>query len=76
MDKENKEEKLSFEDSMKRLEEIANELEKDDLTLDESIAKFEEGMKLSKDCKEMLTSAEKKITILVGDKEENFTAEE
>jgi len=33
-------------------------------------------MKLSKDCKEMLTSAEKKITILVGDKEENFTAEE
>lgn len=62
----------TFEDSMKRLEEIANELEKDDLTLDESIKKFEEGMKLSKECKKMLNEAEKKITILIGDKEEEF----
>lgn len=69
--KENKKE-ISFEDAMKRLEEIANELEKDDLTLDESIAKFEEGMELSKKCKEMLDSAEKKITILIGNKEEDF----
>ena len=66
------EKEITFEDAMKRLEEIANELEKDNLTLDESIAKFEEGMNLSKKCKEMLDSAEKKITILIGNKEEDF----
>lgn len=66
------EKEIKFEDAMKRLEEIANELEKDDLTLDDSIAKFEEGMNLSKKCKQMLDSAEKKITILIGNKEDEF----
>ena len=42
---------LTFEESMEKLEEIANELEKNDLSLDESIKKFEEGMKISKHCK-------------------------
>ena len=64
--------KNNFEDSMKRLEEIANDLENDELTLDEAVSKFEEGMKLSKKCKELLEEAEKKITVLVGDKEEEF----
>lgn len=66
------EKEIKFEDAMKRLEEIANELEKDDLTLDDSIEKFEEGMNLSKKCKQMLDSAEKKITILIGNKEDEF----
>lgn len=69
-------EKLTFEESMERLEGIAKELEKDNLSLDESIAKFEEGMKLSKDCKEMLSNAEKKITILIDGKEEDFIPKE
>lgn len=72
MKEENNEKEIKFEDAMKRLEEIANELEKDDLTLDDSIAKFEEGMNLSKKCKQMLDSAEKKITILIGNKEDEF----
>ena len=72
MKEKNNEEEIKFEDAMKRLEEIANELEKDDLTLDDSIAKFEEGMNLSKKCKQMLDSAEKKITILIGNKEDEF----
>ena len=54
---------LNFEDAMKQLEEIANELEKNDLDLDTSVKKFEEGMKLSKQCSEMLENAEKKISI-------------
>lgn len=69
-------EKLNFEESMEKLEGIAKELEKEDLSLDESIAKFEEGMKLSKDCKEMLTNAEKKITIMIDGKEEDFIPKE
>ena len=36
----------SFEENMKKLEQIATELEKGDLDLDTSVAKFEEGMKL------------------------------
>lgn len=72
MKEKNNEKEIKFEDAMKRLEEIANELEKDDLTLDDSIAKFEEGINLSKKCKQMLDSAEKKITILIGNKEDEF----
>ncbi len=59
------EKEISFEDNMKKLEEIANELEKGNLDLDESVSKFEEGMKLSKECSEMLEKAEKKITMLI-----------
>ena len=56
---------MSFEETMKRLEEIAVELEKNDLDLDTSVARFEEGMKLSQQCSKMLENAEKKISILV-----------
>ena len=61
---------LNFEDAMKQLEEIANELEKNDLDLDTSVKKFEEGMKLSKQCSEMLENAEKKISILINNNDE------
>lgn len=70
----------SFEKNMSNLENIVTELEKGDLNLDESIAKFEEGIKISKECNKILEEAEKKITILLekdGDvKEENFISEE
>lgn len=65
-------EELTFEEAMKKLEEIANNLEKDDLTLDESVKKFQEGMELSKKCKETLDKAEKKITILIDGEEKDF----
>lgn len=68
--------KIDFEESIKKLEEIANELEKDDLTLDESVEKFEKGMTLMKACKSMLDDAEKRITILLGDQEQEFSPEE
>ncbi len=58
-------EDINFEKAMENLEQIANELEKGDLDLDSSVAKFEEGMKLSKKCSEILENAEKKITILL-----------
>ncbi len=71
---------MNFEESIIKLEEIANELENGDLSLEESLTKFEEGMNLSKKCNEIIENAEKKITILLeknGEiKEENFTAEE
>ena len=76
-------EDINFEDAMKKLEEIANELEKGVLTLDESVKKFEDGINLSKKCNDFLDTAEKKITMLInnGDngneiKEENFIPKE
>lgn len=71
---------LNFEKNMSDLENIVTELEKGDLNLDESISKFEEGIKISKQCNKILEDAEKKITILLekdGEvKEENFVSEE
>ena len=74
--KENK----SFEEMMQDLEKIAKDLEGGELSLDESVKKFEEGMEISKECSEILENAEKKISILVKDsddniKEENFEVE-
>lgn len=66
------EKKKTFEESMEELEKIAKELENENLTLDESIEKFERGMKISKECKETLDKAEKKITILLNDEEKDF----
>ena len=70
----------SFEKNMSNLENIVTELEKGELNLDESISKFEEGIKISKQCNKILEDAEKKITILLekdGEvKEENFVSEE
>ena len=69
------EEKASFEENMKKLEEIAVELEKGDLDLDTSVKKFEEGMKISKECSEMLEKAEKKITMLIKGDDGELTEE-
>lgn len=59
-------ENLNFEETIKKLELIVNELEKGNLSLDESVKKFEEGIKLSKLCNEFLNNAEKKINILIN----------
>lgn len=66
-------EENNFEKSMENLENIVTELEKGELNLDESVKKFEEGMKIAKQCNNILENAEKKITILLeknGDFEE------
>lgn len=70
MSTENKE--LNFEETMQGLEKIVQELEKGDLNLDDSINKFEEGMKLSKSASEYLEKAEKKITVLINDGDNNI----
>ncbi len=72
--------KANFEENMNKLETIVADLEKGDLNLDDSVKKFEEGIKISKECNEMLEEAEKKITILLQkeDKieEKEFTTED
>ena len=70
---------LNFEESMKKLEEIAVQLEKGDLNLDQSVEKFEEGIAISKKCNKLLEEAEKRITLLIQEdgevKEKDFVQE-
>lgn len=56
--------KKSFEESLKELETIVSKLESGELSLEDSLARFELGTKLYKECKEELNIAEKKIAIL------------
>jgi len=56
--------KIKFEEAMANLEEIVRQLEGGNLTLDESIASYEEAVKLVRVCNERLEAAENKIRIL------------
>jgi exodeoxyribonuclease VII small subunit len=58
-------ESLSFEDSYAKLEQVIQRLEDGDLTLDESVALYEEGMQLAKHCGRQLDDAEIKISELL-----------
>ena len=55
------EKKLTFEQSMERLDEIVSILEENDRPLDETIALFEEGLKLIKSCDDQLKAFEQKV---------------
>ncbi|TGN18713.1 exodeoxyribonuclease VII small subunit [Leptospira idonii] len=54
----------TFEDALKELEEIAEKLEKGQLSLEDSIKAYERGMELKKVCSDRLTEAEAKIEFL------------
>jgi len=71
----------SFEELLTKLEEITSKLEKEEnISLDESMKLFEEGIQISKKCNQQIEEAEKKITILIRQndeiKEENFIQDE
>lgn len=60
---------LKFEASLTRLEALVQKLEQGDLSLEESLKVFEEGVRLSKNCTKILNDAEKKVEILISQKE-------
>jgi exodeoxyribonuclease VII small subunit len=57
--------KKKFEEALQELETIVQRLEDGNLTLDESLSLFEEGIKLSRLCSQRLEEAEKKVEILL-----------
>lgn len=61
---------VSFEENMKQLDGIVKKLESGELTLEEMLSSFEEGIKLSKICNQQLTEAEGKVNILLKNGEE------
>jgi len=59
---------LKFEEALKKLEKIVEDLEKGDLTLDEALKRYQEGIELSRSCSARLESAKKKIDVLSRNK--------
>jgi len=60
--------KISFEEQMSRLEEIVDILDEGNVSLDEMLSIYEEGMKLSQDMREFLEKAEQKIIDITAKK--------
>ncbi|HDS17269.1 MAG TPA: exodeoxyribonuclease VII small subunit [Proteobacteria bacterium] len=59
--------KPSFEESMKKLEEVVGRLEGDEVSLEDSLKLFEQGVKLMRFCHLRLNEVEEKVRILVVD---------
>jgi exodeoxyribonuclease VII small subunit len=60
---------------LKRLEEIVDKLESEELSLDQSLKLFEEGVKLAEACGRRLDDAEKKVTLLLKDRDQKLVQE-
>ncbi len=65
----------TFEESLKQLEKIVDQLERGDLPLEESIRLFEDGVKLSSVCKQELDTAEAKVQMLMKERDGSMRAE-
>jgi len=61
--------KEKFEEALNKLEKIVSKLERGDIPLEESLKLFEEGVRLSRFCNQKLDEAEKRVEILMKDKE-------
>ena len=64
---------MNFEESLERLEEITAKLESQDISLEDSLKMFEEGIKLSRFCEKKLTEAEQKLEILKSEDINQFS---
>ncbi len=59
----------SFEEQLAELEKVVDQLERGDLTLEDSVGLFERGMQLSEACKGQLATAESRIQVLLNPRE-------
>lgn len=63
---------VKFEEALKKLEKIVEDLEKGELSLDEALKKYQEGIELSRLCSQRLENAKKKIDVLAKSKKGEF----
>jgi exodeoxyribonuclease VII small subunit len=61
--------KLSFEQAIKKLTDIVSKIEQGQISLEQSLAQYEQGMELIKHCRAILQKAEKKIEEISKEKE-------
>jgi exodeoxyribonuclease VII small subunit len=62
----------SFEEALKKLENIVHRIEEGQMSLDETLKAFEEGVKLARFCQSKLDEAQKKVEILMKDEKGNL----
>ncbi len=67
--------KKTFEQAMRQLEKIVQELESGEMPLEKAMSKFEEGIQLSRYCSKKLDETQEKINMLVEDKDGRLTTE-
>ena len=63
---------IKFEETLKKLEKIVQDLENGDLSLDEALKKYQEGIEFARACSQRLENAKKKIDILSKNKKGEF----
>ncbi len=64
--------KMTYKESMERLDQIIESLEQGELSVEESMEKYAEGMKTTKDLLMILNQAEEKVKIMDGEEEVEF----
>lgn len=74
--KNSKDMEKTFEASLNDLEKIVGQLEDGDLSLEESLKLFEQGVKLSRECQQRLAQAERRIEVLLRDADGNPAVED
>ena len=67
---------MAFEKALEKLEKIVQQLEEGELSLDDSLKKYEEGVKLARACQGKLSKAKERIEVLIKDKKGKFLQEE
>lgn len=63
---------IKFEEAIKKLEKIVEDLEKGNLSLDEAMKRYQEGIELARICSQRLEAAKKKIDLLTKNKKGEF----
>ena len=63
----------NFEKQLAELEQIIDRMEQGDLSLENSIKEFEQGIKLANDCQKTLSEAELKVKILLSEKDQQLS---
>jgi exodeoxyribonuclease VII small subunit len=66
--------KLTYEEALERLEMIVNKLEDSEIPLEESLSTFQEGIALSRYCREKLAEIEFKVEYLLKEEQQNLKA--
>ena len=61
---------ISFEEKLDQLEALVSQMEQGELSLDDAMKQFEQGIALSRDCQQALQQAEQKVSILIAEQEQ------
>lgn len=70
--KENETDNMTYEEAVNRLEEIVSKLEDTDIPLEDSLASFQEGVALSRYCREKLAEIEYKVEYLLKEEQQTL----